>query len=366
MKILINTTVRVGLALAISACVSNAWAKDAIASDVSPINPTNPIIAVNGNPYSAGTYAVGTIQLFYQVNAYQFTAGTFGSFQLNLKDVHVDSTGQTPAYPVTLNLTQAGSANLTLTPTTPSFLVTGTSPQWSDSTAVTISIPASVPTNPSLNVDGTDLVGNLKLATVPQGSHLDTVTNIQVHIRLVHPTACLRVFNYVTDQSFTDLTGPISVKIFKNGPKAGRTQNTNPAQLSDDLLVVNTCPSAVSFDLGITIDPNFQGSPNPNGNSVFIFTKTSSTTPPDLTGFVIGTPKGSNPCIQNLTLAGGDTLLGKVHISIGDILGTALPGSSNFSFSGSVSVAGTGCPGTLNTLATPNPVSVQVPFTIAP
>ena len=357
----------VGLALAACGCSSNAWAKDAIVSAVSaPFTPSTPVIAVNGNPYSAGTYAVGTIQLFYIVNAYQFTAGTFGTFQLNLEDAHVNNTGQTPNYPVTLNLTQTGSSNMVLTPTTSSFSVTGTSPQWSDSTTVTISIPASVPNDPALNVDGTDLVGNLQLVTAPQGSHLDTVTTVQVHIRLVHPTACLRVFNFVTDQSFAAFSLPLGVNLFANGPKAGRTKNTSPPQLSDDVLVVNTCPSPLTFDLGIRIDPDFDTSPNPNGNSVFVFTKTSATTPPDLTGFGIGTPKGSSPCIPNLTLAGGDTLLATVHMSIGNILGSDLPGSKIFGFSGSVSAAGSGCPGTLNTLATPNPVSMQVPFSIAP
>ena len=355
----------IALAFAVCVCSSSAWGKDAIASAVSaPFTPSTPLIAVNGNPFSAGTYAVGTIQLFYQVNAYQFTAGTFGTFQLNLKDLHVNNSGQTPSYPVTINLHQTGSVNLVLKPTTSSFAVTGTS--WLDSTTVTISIPASVPLDPSLNLDGTDLVGNLQISTDPQGSRLDTVTTIQVHIRLVYPTSCIRVFNYVTDQSLNALVGPISVKLLAHGPNAGRTQNSNPAQLSDDVLVVNTCPSTLTFDLGITVDPDFQTSPNPNGNSVFVFTKTSTTTPPDLLGFGVGTPKGSNPCIPNLILAGGDTLLAKVHMSIGDILGTDLPASNNFSFAGAVFVAGTGCPGTLNTLATPNPVSIQVPSTIAP
>ncbi|MEO8130045.1 MAG: hypothetical protein ABJF23_28855 [Bryobacteraceae bacterium] len=367
MKIRTNRWMSVGMVLATCAFGSTAWAKDAIASAVSgPFTPSTPIVAVNGNPYSSGTYAVGTIQLFYSVNAYQFTAGTFGAFQLNLQDLHVNNTGQTPAYPVTLNLTQTGSSNLVLTPTTSSFSVTGTSPQWSDSTTVTISIPAAVPNNPSLNIDGAELVANLQLGTAPQGSHLDTVTSIQVHIKLVHPTSCLRVFNYLTDQSLASVTLPLGVKLFAHGPNAGRTQITTPPQLSDDVLVVNTCPYPLSFDLSITLDPNFQNSTNPNGNSIFVMTKTDASTPPNLTGFLIGIPKGSNSCIAGLTLAGGDTLLGKVHMKIGDVLGSALPGSGNFSFSGSVSVAGSGCPGTLNTLATPNPVTMQVPFTIVP
>ena len=45
--------------------------------------------------------------------------------------------------------------------------------------------------------DRTTLVGNLKLDA---GSKVGSVTSVQVHILLAHPTACLKVFNFVTDQ----------------------------------------------------------------------------------------------------------------------------------------------------------------------
>src|SRR5688572_17504946 len=266
-----NQTRNLALVGAVLGLAASACAKDAINASVSqPFTGQTPVIAVNGNPYSPGTYAVGTIQLFYTVNAFQFPAGPFASFQLNLQDVQMTTNGQTPSYPVTLNLNQIGSQNLVLTPAPSSFSVTG--PGWSAASTVSIAIANSVPLDPALNTDGTDLVGNLQLAISPQGSHLDTVTNVQVHIRLVHPTSCLKLYNFVTSQDMANAVSTLEVTLFKNGSKAGKVQGTKPyPQLSDNVLVVNTCASAQTFDLEITPDSNFQGSPNPNGNSVFIY-----------------------------------------------------------------------------------------------
>ena len=67
-----------------------AWtaaASDAIESGVAPVGPPVPIVIANGVGLTPGTYAIGTIHVLYTVNAYQFTAGTFAQFQLNLRDV---------------------------------------------------------------------------------------------------------------------------------------------------------------------------------------------------------------------------------------------------------------------------------------
>src|SRR5450759_1365473 len=95
-------------------------AKDAIQASAASTNSPTPIITENGNPYSAGTYAIGTIQLWYTVNALQFPAGYFASFRLGMADVHYNSNPST-TYPVSLNLEQIGSTDLTVSPAPTSF-----------------------------------------------------------------------------------------------------------------------------------------------------------------------------------------------------------------------------------------------------
>jgi hypothetical protein len=361
-----NQTRNLALAAAILGLAASAWAKDAINASVSqPLTGQTPAIAVNGNPYSPGTYAVGTIQLFYTVNAFQFTAGPFASFQLNLQDVQTSTSGPTPSYPVTLNLNQIGSQNLVFTPAPGSFPVTG--PGWSAASTISIAIANSVPLNPALNTDGTDLVGNLQLSVAPQGSHLDTVTNVQVHIRLVHPTSCLKLYDFVTSQDMANAVTTLEVTLFKNGPKAGKVQGTKPySQLSNNVLVVNTCPSAQTFDLAINPDSDFSGTPNPNGNSVFTYTKVGSTDPLtfNISDFGNGTPHGTIYCLGSLTLSGGNSLLAAVHTSISEVSGSSLPSNSIFNFSASLRAAGAGCTGALMP-AIPNPASQAIPFTVS-
>ncbi len=344
------------------AFVTGAFAKDAVEASVTPpYTGLTPTVVVNGNPYSPGTYAVGTIQLFYEVDAMQFTAGQIASFQVNLADIAVNSTSQAPSYPVTLNMTQIGSTNLILTPTPASFSVTGLA--WSAISNVTVTVSPSVPGNPALNVDGTELVANMKLATSPSGSKLDTPTNIQVHVRLVHPTSCLRIYDFLMDQGMTDSVASLPISLWTNGAKKGKTKNTAPPQLSNNVLVVNTCSSAQTFDLSVNVDGDFG---LVGGNPVRTYFKSGYADPAtfDLSSFGSGTPKGTSHCLSNITLPAGNTLLTTVHITIGEYLPSDLPADGTFDFSASVSVAGTGCPGTMNSTATPNPANLAVPFSI--
>jgi hypothetical protein len=270
-----------------------------------------------------------------------------------------------PSYPVTLNLNQIGSQNLVLTAVPGSFSVTG--PGWSAASTVSIAIANSVPLNPALNTDGTDLVGNLQLATSPQGSHLDTVTNVQVHIRLVHPTSCLKLYDFLTSQDMANPVTTLEVTLFKNGQKAGKVQGTKPySQLSNNVLVVNTCPSAQTFDLAINPDSNFSGTPNPHGNSVFTYTKVGSTDPStfNISDFGNGTPQGTTYCLGSLTLSGGNSLLAAVHTSVSEVMGSSLPSNSIFNFSASMRTPGAGCTGALMP-AIPNPASQTIPFTVS-
>src|SRR5262249_38661315 len=142
----------------------------------------------------------------------------------------------------------------------------------------------------------------------------------------------------------------LEVTLFKNGPKAGKVQGTKPyPQLSNNVLVVNTCPSAQTFDLAINPDPDFSGAPNPNGNAIFTYTKIGSTDPStfNISDFGNGTPQGTTYCLTTLTLSGGNSLLAAVHTTIREISGSSLPSNSIFNFSASMRTAGASCTGTL-------------------
>jgi len=349
------------IALLTGALACTAMAKDAISVSVSNFKLATPTVSVNGNPEAPGTFAVGTIQLWYEVHAYQFTAGTLATFDLSLQDYQPSTTGQAPIYPVTLNVSQIGGTSVTLTPVPNTFSVSGLG--WSGISTVTVGIPVSTAINPALAADGTELVGNLKLSTVPAGSKLDTTTNVQVHVRLVHPISCLRVYDFMTTQDLSTSVSSLQVELYKNGPNAGRTKGTTPPQLSNDVLIVNTCASEEVFDLMVQNDSSFQ---DQGANSVFMFTKSGSADPStfEIADFGLCTPKGNNHCFGSLHLPAGDSILVTNHLSIGTIPAGQLPPGS-FGFSGLVSVAGTGCPGSTNSLAVPDPATLSVPYSVS-
>lgn len=351
----------VQIALITSALACTVMAKDAVSVSVSSFHLATPTVSVNGNPAAQGTFAVGTIQLWYEVQAYQFTAGTLATFDLSLQDYQPSTAGQAPSYPVTLNLTQIGGTSVTLTPVPSSFSVTGLG--WNGTSTVTVGIPVSTATNPALAADGTELVANLQLSTVPNGSKLDTTTTVQVHVRLVHPASCLRVYDFLTTQDLVTSVSSLQVDVFKNGPKAGMTKGTTPPQLSNDVLIVNTCASEEIFDLTVQNDSTFQ---DQGANSVSLFTKSGPADPStfEIADFGTGTHQGNNHCFGSLHLPGGDSLLVTNHLGIRNIpVGQLPPGS--FGFSGLVAVAGTGCPGNANTLAIPNPATLSVPYSVS-
>ena len=73
-----------------------------------------PLITENGQGYTPGTYAVGTIHLDYTVVGTSFPAGAFATFQLNMTDVA--AAGHAPSYPTMLSIAQIGSDKVVLTP----------------------------------------------------------------------------------------------------------------------------------------------------------------------------------------------------------------------------------------------------------
>ena len=349
------------IAAALFTAGSSAWAKDAVVAGVTAISPANPIIVQNGNPYSQGTYAIGTIQLFYPVAAYQFTAGNFGSFQLDLS-IKQGTSNPATQYPATLNLKQTGSANLELDPAIDSFLVTG--PAWTGSTTVDINIPQSVALDPAFQVDGAELVANLQLV-VPDRRFLDTVTTIQVHLILMHPSACLKVLNFVTDNGINNQINSIDVSKNSNNNRV----SSSPTEPHYIVVVANTCSVDQCIDARFTIDSDFQLK---SGQPVKTFSSSSI-----IEGFQdVGTflasgptadPQGTatcltvaNSCIQ---IPAGDSFLIKADFVIKNSA-TFPPPAQYTGFGARILNGGStnNCadPGTLNSVADPNPISATL------
>jgi hypothetical protein len=356
------------LCTAICAVTASAWAKDAVVAAVStPLSPPNPIIIQNGTQYSQGTYAIGTIQLFYTVQAYQFTAGNFGYFTLDLSIQGGKATPPTD-YPVTLSLKQTGSVNLDLVPITESFNVD--SVNWHGSTRVNINIPASVASNPSFQVDGAELVGNLQMVT-PSGSHLDTVTTIQIHLILAHPTDCLKAYSFVTNNDNTAQVDPIQVSKQSNNQKV----SSNPQNPHYIVVMTNTCSVAQCADARFGLNSNFQLK---GAQAVKTFSSNSLIdTFSELSSFFSGSPladpHGTSMCLSapattlcgsgGIPVLGGESYLIKADINIRS--DASFPPPAQYTgFDAALLDGGstTNCtvPGNLNSVADPNPISAEL------
>lgn len=328
-------------------CGPAAFATDVVQTSVTGVTPAA-VVTPNGQ----GSYSPGQIEILYTVVAPQFAAGPFGSFILNLQDLQKNSTGKSPTYPAPLSLTQTGSTQLELTPDASSFSVTAVG--WTGSTTVNISIPQSVVNDSSNAVDGTTLVANLQVSS--EDSHLGTNTSVQVKIKLSVPksSTCLNVYHFATDQDFTQILSSVGVNINKKNNIVA----TNPGQLSDNTLVVNTCGVPETFDVKVALDSHWQTNPNNNpGNAVFTYNTTGEIdeTSFNISSFGLGTPQGQNMCIQNVSVAAGDTFLMAVHMGI--ITGpNSLLSNGLFNFTGGLYSANSNCnTGTPDLFAAPNP-----------
>lgn len=347
-----------------------AWAKDAVVAAVSnPLpNPPGAIIMENGTHYSRGTYAIGTIQLYYTVTATQFTAGCNHSFDvaLNYQD---NGKGKPSKYPLDLNFRQTGSANLSLQPTQSGYsgITRASFPLYA---TVNICVPADVANDPVFQVDGTDLVGNLQLETVPKGANLDTVTTIQVHLILIHPSddACLRVLNFVTNNDITSALSSITVR--KAAVPAAMPVGSTPSQLNYIVVVANTCSETHCIDLSFALDAAFQlgSGTNPvksfSSNDVldeFQDVATFWLTAPTATN------QGTNTCLYStagcFSIPATDTFMLKADITIKS--NASWPPPAQYTgFGASIWEPNVTCgnppSGTLYSVADPNPVNVTL------
>jgi hypothetical protein len=351
-------------AVLLAATTTQGWAKDAVEATVANWGGA-PIVQNNGNPNAAGTYAVGTIQVIYTVVGYTFPTGHLDDFDLNWGIKANYSSGGATSYtrPITLNLEEIGGNNVELTPTPASFSVTSAADIGSS--RVGVAIASEVATNPALNCDGCSVVGNLRLSTDPSGAKLDTVTNVQVKVVLMHPTACLKAYNFVTEDGSSIALTSTTLQVPTRGNNAGKVVSSNPGTFSDDVLIANTCANAESFDLKIGLDPNFVT--NSTGNGVFTYSTAGEEDQSDfsLTSFGAGTKQGQQLCLQNVTVPAGTSFLATARTHIADNVSAAnLPLDGYFRFAATLYDTVNGaCTGALKPAVIPaNPAAFALKF----
>jgi hypothetical protein len=173
----------------------------------------------------------------------------------------------------------------------------------------------------------------------------------------VHPTACLKAYNFITDQDFTDVLSSTLVNV-----KNGSIKSTSPGQFSNNVLIANTCASDMLVDLTISLDPRWE---THGANAVHTYSTAGEIDPAtfNIAAFGAGTPGGVNLCLQNVSIPAGTTFLAAVHSQLNKSIGAANLGDAPFQFSASLLQPNASCAGPLETYATPNPVSTALPFT---
>ena len=352
-----GTRTLVLLATLLASASGTAWAKDSLAVSVASATGS-PVVVNNGQ-------AVGTIQLFYTVNASQFTTGVFATFDLNWV-LNQGSPATNYGSGVTFSLVQdQQGGHVKLVPNASSFLLTAAG--QSGTSLVTVFIANDKDGNPPPSVDGTDLVGNLKLDAGPK---VGSVTNIQVHIRLVHPSNCVKLYTFVTDQDFNlGILSTTNLNVPSRGANAGKVTSSQPGQFSTNLLIANVCAADHAFDLRVGLDSSFSTNPAGNpGNAVFAYSASgefdTSTFGALLSG--IGTANQQNLCLQNVTVPAGSSFLVTVHSKVKDSWPqSSLPADGSFDFYAALyQSVNAGCTGTLDGLASPNPATFTLPFTV--
>jgi len=353
----------VGSFLALSGLLTGSAFADAIQAGVTiPTGQPVPVMTESGHGYTQGTYAVGVIHLDYTFVGTSFPAGAFASFRLNMSDIY--TSGRAPSYPTLLSISQNNQnpSKLLLTASNSPVSVSGLG--WSDSVVVTVGISPDVANDPEMAQDGDVIEGKLQLQA--DDSHLKTTTDVLVKIRLVHPSACLKVYDFITDASLANTLTSTGVNVNRQG----KVTATNPyGSLSQNVMVVNTCAASESFDLRVNLDPWFSTQPSNNpGNAVFTFSTEGEVDAASfgIATFGLGTPQGQKLCLQNVEVPGGTTYLATVHMSINNgAAASALPGNGIFSgFGAALTTAGASCGGTLVPGATPNAISAPLPFSI--
>jgi hypothetical protein len=344
------------------ASASFARAGDDVRASVAiPAGQPEPIVTANGNPVAQGSYAVGTIRLEYTYVGFMFQPGPFGSFELGLDTVAKN--GAATVYPAGLTLSQAGASNVSLAATPSAFTLSGS--PWSGTSIVDISIPASVLSDPTLAEDGAVIVGNLQLAS-SSGSKLGTPTSVQVKIRLVHPTACLKQYTFLSDREVNANIASVVIRYGTRGGNVDKLMNMNPNAGAQVVLLVNTCGDDRAVDLRVAPDSRFVFGPG-DGNTTFVYGTAGVLAPGaiDLTTLAAGASYKHVLDVSDVLVAAGRSVLVKVHLVLDPTLDRNTIGSDPFTFA-SIAFVPDGTFGTLDTETDANPASREVPFSLLP
>jgi hypothetical protein len=227
---------------------------------------------------------------------------------------------------------------------------------------VGITIPANVPGDPLLNEDGDELVANLQLETAPRGSKLGTVTTVQVKIKLVHPSFCLRTYQFVLNNDNAEQLASLDL-VTKNGKSTPVVNASNPGTILDAVLLVNTCSNEQTFDLKL-LPSEFLGLQG--ANAVSTYTRVGASGLSDFIPLIGATKGGVGLCLPDLILPGNTAMLTTALMQVNKNTPVAdLPSSSQFAFSAELRDPGQSCGGELisSALVDPNPASTSLPFT---
>ena len=350
---------------ALAATASLAHAGESVRAAVSiPAGQPEPLITANGNPYAQGSYAVGVLRLEYDYVGFVFQPGPFASFDLGLDTVQ--KSGAATVYPAALNLVQAGSANMTLTPTPASFTVTPF--PWSGASSVAISIPQSVVNDPSLSLDGAVIEGLLQL-TSSGSNKLGTTTSVQVKIRLVHPTACLKQYTFFSNREISGEYGALVVSYGTHGGNTNKIMNVSPVSANaaaQVVLLVNTCSDDRTVDLRVAPDPRYVFGPG-NGNTTFVYSGAGVLSPGaiDVAALAEVNSLSHTLDVTGVTVEAGASVLVKVHLVLDGALDRFSVGATPFSFASTAFQPG-GTFSTMDTEVDPNPATKDVAFSLQP
>jgi len=270
-----------------------------------------------------------------------------------------------PRYPGLVNLVDNGNgtdAQVSPSPSTVSVTgvgwIAGSDVDGDNETPATSAVLVTVNiANCDWFKDGGEAIANLG-ETTGSGSHLDTITNVNIHIRAVASSACLNLYSFETTQDTGSPLTAVTVNAVINTKykNYGSVSGTSPGQASVDALLVNTCSTSYTVDLAVGLDPEWQTNPNNNpGNATFVYTTSGELDPTtDFSGITTlitssnGTAQGETLCLQNVTVASGASLLATVHSELntgynGGLTISLLPTDGDFDFGATIFAPGSGC-----------------------
>lgn len=215
-----------------------------------------------------------------------------------------------------------------------------------------------------------ELVANLQMVT-PNRSNLDTVTTIQVHLLLAHPTDCLKAYSFITNNDNTAQIGSIQVlKKVNNGQVSSDPQNPHYI-----VVVTNTCSVAQCVDTRFGINSDFQlkGAQAVKTFSSNSLIDTFSDVSSFFDGDPVASPKGVSMCLTapattlcgsgGIPVTAGESFLRKADITIKSNASFPPPAQYTGFDAALLNGGSTGnctATGTLNSVADPNPISTEL------